>query len=153
MFAGRAVRIMIHAYRLCLVGTGCTVLCVTKCQVLFSCVLSGRQSGGVIITLYTACQSTVHPSPDMRRTVTDQQTQDIDPMLFYRWPTVFEVRPHRNNIGSIAYVHWVTIQLVRDVDAELANIRTTSRQDINNPPVTLIQYTALMSRPRVFIHT
>ena len=82
MFARRAVRIMIHAYRLCLVGTGCTVLCVTKCQVLFSCVLSGGQSGGVIITLYTACQSTVHPSPDMRRAVTDQQTQDIDLMLF-----------------------------------------------------------------------
>ena len=28
MFAGRAVRILIHAYRLCLVGTGSTVLCV-----------------------------------------------------------------------------------------------------------------------------
>ena len=28
MFAGRAVGIMIHAGRLCLVGTGCTVLCV-----------------------------------------------------------------------------------------------------------------------------
>ena len=53
----------------------------------------------------------------------------------------------------MAYVHWVTIQLARDVDAELANIRTTSRRDITNPPVTLIQYTALMSRPRVFIHT
>ena len=29
VFAGRAVRILIHACRLCLVGTGCTVLCVT----------------------------------------------------------------------------------------------------------------------------
>ena len=28
VFAGRAVRILIHACRLCLVGTGCTVLCV-----------------------------------------------------------------------------------------------------------------------------
>ena len=28
MFAGRAVRIMIHAYRLCLVATGYTVICV-----------------------------------------------------------------------------------------------------------------------------
>ena len=36
----------------------------------------------------------------------------------------------------MAYVHWVTIQLSRDVDAELANIRTTSRRDITNPPVT-----------------
>ena len=53
----------------------------------------------------------------------------------------------------MAYVYWVTIQLARDVDAELANIRTTSRRDITNPPVTLIQYTAMMSRPRVFIHT
>ena len=53
----------------------------------------------------------------------------------------------------MAYVHWVTIQLARDVDAELANIRTTSRRDITNPPVTLIQYTALMSRPRMCIHT
>ena len=35
----------------------------------------------VIITLYTACQSAVHLSPDMTR-VTDQQTQDVDPMLF-----------------------------------------------------------------------
>ena len=40
-----------------------------------------QQSGAVIITLYTAYQSTVHPSPDMRRAVTDQQTQDVDPML------------------------------------------------------------------------
>ena len=40
------------------------------------------KSGGVIITLYTACQSTVHPSPDMRLAVNDQQTQDVDPMLF-----------------------------------------------------------------------
>ena len=40
----------------------------------------------------------------------------------------------------------VTIQLARDVDAGLANIRTTSRLDITNPSVTLIQYTALMSR-------
>ena len=31
----------------------------------------------VIITLYT-----VHPSPDMRRVFTDQQTQDVDLMLF-----------------------------------------------------------------------
>ena len=52
----------------------------------------------------------------------------------------------------MAYVHWVTIQLARDVDAELANIRTTSRRDIANPQ-SLLQYTVLMSRPRVFIHT
>ena len=44
--------------------------------------VGGRQSGAVIITLYTACQSTVHPSPDMRRAITDQQTQDVDPLLF-----------------------------------------------------------------------
>ena len=30
MFAGRAVRILIHACRLCLVGTGSTVLCVSQ---------------------------------------------------------------------------------------------------------------------------
>ena len=53
----------------------------------------------------------------------------------------------------MAHAHWVTIQLARDVDAGLANIRTTSRPDITNPPVTLIQYTALMSRPRMFIRT
>ena len=53
----------------------------------------------------------------------------------------------------MAHVYWVTIHLARDVDAGLANIRTTWRQDITNPPVTLIQYTALMIRPRVFIHT
>ena len=50
----------------------------------------------------------------------------------------------------------------------LYNIGTTSAQRLqrwsnivqmlyicflNNPPITLIQYTALMSRPRVFIHT
>ena len=53
----------------------------------------------------------------------------------------------------MAYVHWVTIQLARDVDAELANIRTTSRRDITNPPVTLIQYTALMKpSTRVYSH-
>ena len=52
------------------------------------------KSGAVIITLYTACQSTVHPSPDMRRAVTDQQAQDVDPKLFQRWPTVFEVGLH-----------------------------------------------------------
>ena len=51
------------------------------------------------------------------------------------------------------HVYWVTIQLARDVDAGLANIRTPSRRDITNPLVTLIQYTALMSRPRVFINT
>ena len=51
------------------------------------------------------------------------------------------------------HIYWVTIQLARDVDAGLANIRTTSRRDITNPPVALIQHTALMSRPRVFIHT
>ena len=38
----------------------------------------------------------------------------------------------------MAYVYWVTIQLARDVDAGLANIRTASRQDITNPPVILI---------------
>ena len=53
----------------------------------------------------------------------------------------------------MAHVYWVTIQLARDVAAGLANIRTTSRRDITNPPVTLIQYTALMRRRRVFIHT
>ena len=53
----------------------------------------------------------------------------------------------------MAHVYWVTIQLARDIDAGLANIRTTSRRDITNSPVTLIQYTALMSRSRVFIHT
>ena len=53
----------------------------------------------------------------------------------------------------MAHVYWVTIQLTRDVDAELANIRTTWRRDITNPQVTLIQYTALLSRPRLFIHT
>ena len=53
----------------------------------------------------------------------------------------------------MAHVYWVTIQLARDVDAGLANIRTTSRRDITYPPFTLIQYTALMRRPRVFIHT
>ena len=53
----------------------------------------------------------------------------------------------------MAHVHWVTTQLARDVDAGLANIRTTSRGDITNPSVTLIQNTALMSRPGVFIHT
>ena len=64
----------------------------------------------------------------MRRAVTDQQTQDVDPMLF---------------------------DYTAGKDAGLATIRTTSRRDITrpNPPVTLIQYTALMSRPRVFIHT
>ena len=51
------------------------------------------------------------------------------------------------------HVYWVTIQLAWDVDAGLANIKTTSRRDITNPPVTLLQYTALMSRPCVFIHT
>ena len=66
----------------------------------------------------------------MRRAVTDQQTQDVDPMLF-------------------------DYTAGKDVDAGLATIRTTSRRDITrpNPPVILIQYTALMSRPRVFIHT
>ena len=49
---------------------------------LFSCVFTARQSGGVIITLYTACQSTVHPSPDMRRAVTDQQKQDVAQSCF-----------------------------------------------------------------------
>ena len=39
------------------------------------------RSGAVIITLYTDCRSTVHPSPDMRRAVTDQQTQDVDTMF------------------------------------------------------------------------
>ena len=63
----------------------------------------------------------------MRRAVSDQQTQDVDPMLFQRWPTVFKVGPHQNNIGSMAHVYWVTIQLARDVDAGLANFRTTSR--------------------------
>ena len=53
---------------------------------------------------------------------------------------------------TMAHVYWVTIQLARDVDAGLANIRTTSRRDITNPPVTLIQYTALMSRPHVYSH-
>ena len=42
------------------------------------------------------------------------------------------------------HVYWVTIQLARDVDAGLANIRTTWRREITNPPVTLIQYTALL---------
>ena len=53
----------------------------------------------------------------------------------------------------MTHVYWVTIQLARDVDAVLANIRTPSRRDITNPPVTLIQYTALMSCPRLFIPT
>ena len=53
----------------------------------------------------------------------------------------------------MAHVYWVIIQLARDVDAGLATIRTTWRRDITNPLVTLIQYTALMSRPRGFIHT
>ena len=53
----------------------------------------------------------------------------------------------------MTHVYWVTIQLARDVDAVLANIRAPSRRDITNPPVTLLQYTALMSRPRVIIHT
>ena len=44
--------------------------------------VSWRTERRVIITLYTACQSTVHPSPDMRRDATDRQTQDVDPMLF-----------------------------------------------------------------------
>ena len=57
------------------------------------------------------------------------------------------------NIGAMADVYWVTIQLTREDDAGLSNIRTTCRRDITNPPVTLIQYTALMSRPRVVIHT
>ena len=38
----------------------------------------------------------------------------------------------------MAHVYWVTIQLARDADAGLASIRTTSRRDITNPPVTLI---------------
>ena len=71
----------------------------------------------------------------MRRSVTDQQTQDIEPMLFKHWPTVFEVGPQKNNIGSMNQVYQVTIQLARDVDAGLANIRTTSRRDITNPPL------------------
>ena len=58
-----------------------------------------------LITLYTAFQSTVHPSLDMRRAVTNQQTQDVDPMLFKRWPTVFEVGPHQNNMGSMDHVY------------------------------------------------
>ena len=37
----------------------------------------------------------------------------------------------------MAHVYWVIIQLARDVDAGLANIRTTSRRDITNPQVTL----------------
>ena len=53
----------------------------------------------------------------------------------------------------MAHVYMVTIQLARDVDAGLANIRTTSCRGITNPPVTLLQYTSLMSRPHVFIHT
>ena len=53
----------------------------------------------------------------------------------------------------MAHIYWVAIQLARDVDAGLANITTTWRRDITNPPFTLIQYTALMSHPRVFIHT
>ena len=36
----------------------------------------------------------------------------------------------------MAHVYWVTIQLARDIDAGLANIRTTWRWDITNPPVT-----------------
>ena len=39
VFAGRAVRILIHACRLCLVGTGCTMLCVVTHQ--FHSVTSG----------------------------------------------------------------------------------------------------------------
>ena len=38
VFAGRAVRILIHAYRLCLVGTGSTVLCVGR---VIQCMPSG----------------------------------------------------------------------------------------------------------------
>ena len=53
----------------------------------------------------------------------------------------------------MAHVYWVTIQLARDIDAGLANTSTTSRRDRTNTPVTLIQYTTLMSRPCVFIHT
>ena len=53
----------------------------------------------------------------------------------------------------MAHAYWVIIQLAQDVDAGLADIRTASRRNITNPPVTLIQYTALMSRARVFIHT
>ena len=37
----------------------------------------------------------------------------------------------------MAHVYWVTIQLAQDVDAGLANIGTTSRRDITDPPVTL----------------
>ena len=40
----------------------------------------------------------------------------------------------------MAYVHWVTLQLARDVDAELANIRTTSRRDITNPHISNVLY-------------
>ena len=53
----------------------------------------------------------------------------------------------------MARVYWVTTRLAQDVHARLATIRTTPGRDITNPPVTLIQYTALMSRPRAFIHT
>ena len=37
VFAGRAVRILIHACRLCLVGTGSTVLCVQKHMITHLC--------------------------------------------------------------------------------------------------------------------
>ena len=50
----------------------------------------------------------------------------------------------------MAHVYWGTIQLAQDIDAGLADIRTTSRRDITNPPVTLIQYTAMMS---LFTHS
>ena len=57
----------------------CSTLNV-KCYSVVCWLVDG--SGAVIITLYTACQSTVYPSPDMRRAVTDQQTHDVDAMLF-----------------------------------------------------------------------
>ena len=44
---------------------------------------AGRQSVTVIITGLRYTQPVSTPlSPDMRRAVTDQQTQDVDPILF-----------------------------------------------------------------------
>ena len=56
----------------------------------------------------------------------------------------------------MAHVYGVTIQLARDVDAGLANIRTTSRRDITNPPVTFKMFNTIdcLNEPsmRVYSH-
>ena len=58
------------------------------------------KSGAVIITLYTACQSAVHPSPDMRRAVTDKQTQDVDPSCFNVVPLFSKSARNKTTLGQ-----------------------------------------------------